>query len=89
MMQMSTPVKKKKRRLSANQIDRCSIIPKFDDDFAVSSTDRLCGLCLIIHDLQIFEDDDPQLQTAAATAPLEEITLLEQLPDPQLGGSHC
>ena len=56
-MQMSTPVKKKKRRISVNPVDRLSIIPKFDksfypdDDFTVSSTDRLCFLCLVIHDL--------------------------------------
>ena len=56
MIQMSTPVKRKKRRISATQVDRLSIIPKFDksftffpdDDFTVSSTDRLCFYVLTL-----------------------------------------
>ena len=56
MIQMSTPVKRKKRRISATQVDRLSIIPKFDksftffpdDDFTVSSTDRLCVSILVV-----------------------------------------
>ena len=48
-IQMSTPVKRKKRRISASQVDRFSIIPKFeksftffpeDNDFTVSTRDK-------------------------------------------------
>lgn len=49
-IQMSTPVKRKKRRISASQVGRLSIIPKLDksftfteDDFLVSSSPvRVC-----------------------------------------------